>query len=1105
MGNYISGSKQDVFHQYRGKIILLFAVIMLLILISPGSSYAQYFGQNKVNYENYDWLYIQTENFDIYYPKGSYDIAEYAGWMAEESLTKIQDSWNYQLQGRIIFVVFPSHNAFQNNNVGGGSPSESTGGFTEFLKNRVVIPYQGSHEVFRHVVHHELTHAVMLRMLFGEGVQSILTGMSRLPIPLWYIEGLAEYESNSGWDNDADMYIRDAIINDYLMPLQALRGYFIYKGGQSFLTYLHDRYGPEKVGELTRQIRNSRDFDTALKKVIGVDLEEISKRWHKYLKKQIWPTASTFESPEDFAVKLTDHEEWYNFINTSPALSPDGDRMAILSDKQDYMSIYLVNTVSGEIEKKIISGSGNVYLFEQLLWLRPWIDWSPDGQEIAFVGEAGGEDALYTLNVETGKITNEIRFGLEGVFSPSWSPDGQKIAFSGHTDGESDIYIADLKNHNNVTKITDDVFSDYDPDWGKNGNILFVSDRGDYLTDPSNPVNVWEHSIQQLDVYIIDPESHQIERITADKAEDRSPTWTSEEGVISYVSDKTGAYNLYLENLDTGENWATTNVLTGVFTPSWSDVGTVAFTSYYNAGYDIYLYKTPFDSTRKLEPGLTYFQQKERQILDDSGLPREPIVTLAEAKAFETEIAAKKVISGEETQEEEIEEEAKEEEEEVKIVANNRDDGNSRTVPYRNYVFYPEGWRNYNEPKEVVNTTPDSIWDENGKFIERHYKLKFSPDIVAASAGYSNFFGLQGYGQIMFSDVLGDHIIFLNTDLYYNFENSNFAIYYYNLPNRLDFGGGAFHNVYFFNYNSSSAYRDRNYGLTGSVSYPFSRTKRLSLSGSFINIDRDVWNWDKRDYESQRKLHFVLPNIAYVYDNTIWGWTGPMNGHRYRIGFSFSPKLSEDGFTTNDTSFTTSGSTVDEMWGIDFKTVSFDARKYFHVGLDYSLAFRVSGASSWGETPEQFFLGGVNNWINRRFKGGYIRDDLNEVYFSGFATPLRGADYYEKYGNRYLLVNNEFRFPFIRQMLFGWPLPFFFYNVRGAMFMDVGAAWTNMDFRGTSSTPNGNTQFEDIVMGYGWGWRLNLGIFMLKWDMAWRNELYRVSKPRYYVSLGTDL
>jgi Tol biopolymer transport system component len=1089
---------------YKKEYLKRIVFALFLFCLSFSNLYAQ-FGKNKVNYEKFQWLEITTENFDIYYPEGSYNIAEFTGWTAEESLKKIQASWNYDLIGRIIIVVYPSHNTFQNNNVGWGSPSESTGGFTEFMKNRVVIPFQGSYTVFRHVIHHELTHAVMLRMDFGEGVQSVISGISRMPIPLWFIEGLAEYESNGGWTNESDLYLRDAIINDYLMPIPYLQGYFIYKGGQSVLYYLAEQYGHEKVGELQRSIRQRRDFNTALKDVLGFDLEELNKRWHRSLKREIWPTAGYFEAPSDFAVKMTDHEEWFNFINTSPAISPDGGKIAVLSDKDDYLSIFIINTVSGKIEKKLLTGGGRLYLFEQLLWLRPWIDWSPDGNELVFVGEAGPEDAIYTIDIESGEITHELRLGMQGIFSPNWSPDSKSIVFSGQNNGQTDLYTVNLEDPSSLKNLTNDTYSDYDPDWGENGKILFVSERGDDLSIGKD-VDMWKYDYHKTDVYTIDPSNSQITRITNDDYEDRTPNWTSKSDIISIVTDRTGANNIYLKDLNSSKEWAITDVLTGAFTPSWSNAGTVTFASFHEGGYDVFLYKNPFDEDRKMDPKLTYFQKKERGLLEEEKSEKvagsKPASLLPDFDDLKIDIGsfmANNIVAKIDTSiyseskskkddENSSEEDSTEADPGIRIISGSRSEAPAIGTSFNNYEFYPEGWdqpvRHVEEYEEIEQ---DSIFDANGDFIQRKYKVRFTPDIVGANAGYSAYFGLQGYGQIMFSDILGNHIIMMALNMNNDFENSNVAFNYVNLTGRYDYGVGAFHNAYFFNY-----YRDRNYGASASITYPISRNKRFDLSAAFINIDRDRWDVNRWDYIQYQKSHFVLPTVSYVYDNSLWGWTAPINGQRFKISFSYSPDIDN------------SKKDAKEYWGIDFKTLSFDARKYYHVGYDYSFAFRVSGSTSWGENPQRFFLGGVSNWINRRFVDGEVRDDIDDVYFSSFATPVRGANYYERYGNTFLLSNNEFRFPLIRQMIFGWPLPMFFYNIRGAVFCDIGAAWDYTKFSGITTNEQNETEFNDIVMGYGWGARFDLGIFIVKWDMAWRHEFYRIHKPTYFVSLGTD-
>jgi outer membrane protein assembly factor BamA len=124
---------------------------------------------------------------------------------------------------------------------------------------------------------------------------------------------------------------------------------------------------------------------------------------------------------------------------------------------------------------------------------------------------------------------------------------------------------------------------------------------------------------------------------------------------------------------------------------------------------------------------------------------------------------------------------------------------------------------------------------------------------------------------------------------------------------------------------------------------------------------------------------------------------------------------------------------------------------------------------------------------------------------------LRGVSYYEQSGNRFALMNLEFRFPMIRYLILGWPLPLGLQNVRGALFTDIGAAWNGQfgkferfkPFR--STTASLIPEFNDLLMGYGFGARANLGFLLLRFDVAWTaNDQYRNSNPRYYFSLGTE-
>ncbi|MFH1861418.1 MAG: BamA/TamA family outer membrane protein, partial [bacterium] len=386
---------------------------------------------------------------------------------------------------------------------------------------------------------------------------------------------------------------------------------------------------------------------------------------------------------------------------------------------------------------------------------------------------------------------------------------------------------------------------------------------------------------------------------------------------------------------------------------------------------------------------------------------------------------------------------------------------------------------------------------EAGNYRVRDYKVKFTPDIVNAAAAYSTFFGLQAMGTVLFSDVLGDQQIYAGLNIYSDLDNSNVELIYMYLPKRNDYGIGLRHYVYFFRIHDLSTdtyeyFRDRYYGISLYMDHPFSRFSRIEGTLDAIGIDRESYSFlfDEYDYLEMRRV--VMPGLAYVHDTILWGSTGPINGTRSRLGLYASPDL-EDFFELPGS----------PGWGLEFQTVILDARRYFKVSDGHIFVIRGTAGFSEGNNPMHFFVGGERNWINRRYQGE-IEGDIEDIYFSSFITPLRGGDYYEAEGTRFALVNLEFRYPLIKHLVLGWPLPLYFRDVRGAMFLDTGGAWFNDDFRGAGQSESGESTLQDLMMGYGFGARVNLGVFLLRWDVAWRTYWNHTDKPRYYFSLGAE-
>jgi hypothetical protein len=86
-------------------------------------------------------------------------------------------------------------------------------------------------------------------MYYGGSLQNIIAQNIRLQFPLWFAEGMAEYQSLGGETKENDMFMRDAVVYDYLPDIDYIDGYLAYRGGQSFFSWLANEYG-EKIGDL---------------------------------------------------------------------------------------------------------------------------------------------------------------------------------------------------------------------------------------------------------------------------------------------------------------------------------------------------------------------------------------------------------------------------------------------------------------------------------------------------------------------------------------------------------------------------------------------------------------------------------------------------------------------------------------------------------------------------------------------------------------------------------------------------------------------------------------------------------------------------------------
>src|SRR6056297_2976094 len=449
-------------------------IIFILLILGSLNSFAQY-GKNKVTYDQFDWQYLKTKHFDVFYYQGGRQLAEFTAPVAERQIERLEKLFNWKMSSRVPLLIYNSHREFQQTNVIQSYMSEGVQGVTELFKNRAVVAFDGDYHAFWHVLRHELLHVYINEYIYGGSIQNVISRRIRTQVPLWMNEGLAEY-SSVRWDTEADMIMRDLVISSQIPDLSQLRYYLVYKGGQSFYRFIVDKYGVEKIGELWKNLKAHHRVDKTFQVTFGKKVEEISNDWHKWLKREYWQDLQDREEIEEFATRLTDHMELKNSYNTAPAISPNGKKVALISDRDDYMDIYLISALDGKVIKKVLRGQNKPAL-EEMKILRPKLDWSPDGKKLVIATKSGASDALIFVDIKEEEFERVPIKKIEEIYSASWSPDGKKIAFSGLSAGQTDLYYYIIEK-DSLVRLTNDQYSDFGPSWSPDNNqLVFASAR----------------------------------------------------------------------------------------------------------------------------------------------------------------------------------------------------------------------------------------------------------------------------------------------------------------------------------------------------------------------------------------------------------------------------------------------------------------------------------------------------------------------------------------------------------------------------------------------------------------------------------------------------
>ena len=557
---------------------------------------------------NVRWYTLETPHFEIHYYTEERAFAERVAHFAERAYRLNTRYLNWRPSGHVS-ITLNDHTDGANGFASSvpynfiyafGSPPDALDELSEF------------DDYVKLLISHEFTHVVHLDTILSLCPRAINTVLGKvyapnLAQPTWFIEGLAVLmetrQTTAGRLRSSfyDMHLRVPFLEDRAFGIDAISniplaypgGTAAYLYGSSMLRYIEDRYGPDKILEISHRY-GDQCIPGGINRIADAS---VGQGYVSAFGDGLWAdwersTAHHIALEVDEAARrglttgqrLTHDAPAQRGMGPRPRFLPDGSLVYYRNNNDQSPAYVRLDPRSGarEVVADVLSGSlasptpdGRALIFQRTTFVpHPWresgtafADWndlyrlelddgsvrqlthalrahepdvSPDGTQIAcVVGQVTGTRQLAVVPIEGG-APRLIAASLPGLsYTPAWSPDGGSIAYSRWIPGGfRDIHIYDLATN---------------------------TDRA----------------------------------LMRDRAMDIDPRFTPDGRFLLFASDRTGIYDIYAYELATGRLLQVTNVLGGAMQPVVSPDGKqLLYVDFTSDGFDVYT--MPFEPERFL-------------------------------------------------------------------------------------------------------------------------------------------------------------------------------------------------------------------------------------------------------------------------------------------------------------------------------------------------------------------------------------------------------------------------------------------------------------------------------------------------------------------------
>ena len=914
---------------------LLFISLFLMACIVQAQNFfptQEPFGKNRIQYRPFKWQVLTSQNFEVYFYEGGQQTATLAIQLAESDFDRITEILGYSPFSRTKIFVYTSTQDLNQSNVGLNLSSEREIKEENLAKSRIEIAYSGSSSSFRKDLVNEVSHVFIHDMLYGGSIKESLQNSLLLSVPDWFMNGVTAYISE-GWSTEMDSYMRDAILNKYLKRPSLTSGRESALVGQSIWNFVAEKYGKDNISNILNLTRIIRNEQTSISSTIGMPFSKFLKEWREYYTLMAENTSASYIVPNFDSkiaeVKFNSAERVNKF-----KISPDGAFLAISKNELGKSSVEVMDLKTKH--KVTLLTSGYKTLNQSIDYNTPLLSWTKGGT-LAVIYENKGEVILnvYTDITEkdlSGKFASrKVLNDFDQVQNFDISDNGTSIVMSAMSKGQNDLFTYDMA-RGRVQALTNDIYDDLDPQFvGSAGKVIFTSnrlkdsleiDKGSYKT-LTNKFNLFLHDGKAKQETV---------RRLVDNLGSVSKPIVADGNTVYFLSDEKGIKNIYRLTATDSTIVQVSNYRTDIEEFDFSTNTNALIMKVIEGNAEVIGLKQKADLTVKNNTLYTGRNVKLFGIVQNintqsdkptTGENQTPLATV------ETPVTKSKIVL---------------EPGEIDTDNYQFEAGAAARKLAEPSIFTPKSDKKNKVEKIILakqnrkeNIKIRGPVEYNNPFVVNNTDLDFIIDPLPQRG-----FGLKG--TINMNDLLENHHLQGGIFITPNLKSSDLWGQYSYLAKRIDYSVRFDRrSIAEDNENTQKKYHFNK--LTFSASYPINTNTRVTFSPSYTsNRFLDLGNLTSPDGFA----NYVGARAEFVYDNTISHGVNQLEGTRFRLRFDNYTGInsSQDGFNR----------------------FYADLRHYLRFGKGIILAGRISGGHSFGNSPKQTVMGGMDNWLECNYE-----------------------------------------------------------------------------------------------------------------------------------------